>query len=87
MITFKRVEVKREIRAIKLTDFTWEYELDYVARYDGERLTGITKHEVKYFGGPAQISGGRYRNPILRDSNTWNKAKALIDGSIKWEKC
>ena len=47
MITFKRVKVKREERTLKHSNFTWEYKLDYVARYDGERLTGISKHETK----------------------------------------
>jgi len=79
MITFKKVEVKKEIRTINQTDFSWEYKLDYFDRYDGERLTGITKHETKYFGGPAQITGGKYMKAILRDSNIWNKAKSLIE--------
>tara|TARA_R110001606_G_scaffold337983_1_gene486056 strand:+ start:178 stop:429 length:252 start_codon:yes stop_codon:yes gene_type:complete len=79
MITFKRVEVKRETRTLKHTDFSWEYKLDYVARYDGDRLSSISKYETKFFGGPAQISGGEYRRPILWDSNIWKKAKSLIE--------
>tara|TARA_R110000772_G_scaffold228431_1_gene339110 strand:- start:2 stop:259 length:258 start_codon:yes stop_codon:yes gene_type:complete len=79
MITFKRVAVKRETRTLKYTDFSWEYKLDYVARYDGDRLSSISKYETKFFGGPAQISGGEYRRPILWDSNIWKKAKLLIE--------
>ena len=79
MITFKRVEVKRETRTLKYTDFSWEYKLDYVARYDGERLTGISKHEKKFFDSSNGMKGGNYMNPLLRDSNTWNKAKSLIE--------
>jgi hypothetical protein len=79
MITFKRVEVKRETRTLNHTDFSWTYKLDYVARYDGERLTGISKHETKYFDTSNGMSGGNYMNPLLRNSNTWNKAKSLIE--------
>ena len=49
MITFKTVQVKRENRTVKNTDFNYEYKLDYVARYDGEKLTSISKHETKFF--------------------------------------
>lgn len=79
MITFKRVEVKRETRTLKHTDFSWEYKLDYVARYDGERLTGISKHETKYFDTSNGMSGGNCMNPISKFSNTFAKAKTLIE--------
>lgn len=79
MITFKRVEVKRETRTLKHYGFSWEYKLDYVARYDGERLTGISKHETKYFDTSNGMSGGNYMNPISKFSNTFAKAKTLIE--------
>ena len=79
MITFKRVEVKRETRTLKHYDFSWTYKLDYVARYDGERLTGISKHETKYFDTSNGMSGGNYMNPIPKLSNNFQKAKTLIE--------
>ena len=79
MITFKRVEVKRETRTLKHYGFSWEYKLDYVARYDGERLTGISKHETKYFDTSNGMSGGDYMNPIPKLSNNFQKAKTLIE--------
>jgi len=79
MITFKRVKVKREVRTLKHTDFSWEYKLDYVARYDGEKLTGISKHEKKYFDTSNGVRGGNYMNPIPKLSNNFQKAKTLIE--------
>ena len=79
MITLKRVEVKRETRTLKHYGFSWEYKLDYVARYDGERLTGISKHETKYFDTSNGMSGGNYMNPIPKLSNNFQKAKTLIE--------
>jgi len=79
MITFKRVKVKREERTLKHSDFTWEYKLDYVARYDGERLTGISKHETKYFDTSNGMKGGNYMNPVAKFTNAFEKAKKLIE--------
>jgi len=79
MITFKRVEVKRETRTLKHTDFSWDYYLDYVGRYNGDKLIGISKHERKYFDTSNGIKGGLYMNNISRFSNTFAKAKLLIE--------
>ena len=66
MITFKRVEVKRETRTLKHYGFSWEYKLYYVARYDGERLTGISKHETKYFDTSNGMTGGNYMSTMIQ---------------------
>ena len=80
MITFKTVQVKRENRTVKNTDFNYEYKLDYVARYDGKRLTSISKHETKFFNTHKGITGGKYMNPIFKGDKEYDKARLKIGG-------
>ena len=82
MITFKRVEVKRETRTVKHTDFNYEYKLDYVGRYVDGILKSISKHETKFFDRGNGIKKGLYMNPIRKDTNLWIKASTLLTTTI-----
>lgn len=79
MINFKRVHVKKETRTLKHTDFSWDYYLDYVGRYNGDKLIGISKHERKYFDTSNGIKGGLYMNNINKFSNAYQKAKKILE--------
>ena len=79
MITFKRIEVKRENRTVKNTDFNYEYKLDYVARYDGEKLTSISKHETKFYNTSKGITGGNYINPIVKSGEEFDRARLKVE--------
>ena len=79
MITFKRVEFKKQTKTLKHSGYTYEYKSYYVARYDNGKLMGISTHEHKYFDTCNGISGGLYINRINPLSNTFAKAKSLIE--------
>jgi len=80
MTKFKRVPVKREIRTLKHSGYTYEYKLDYVAYYEDGEIHCISKHETKYFDTFNGVKGGFYMNPIPKFlKNAFAKAKSVIE--------
>ena len=79
MTKFKRVPVKREIRTLKHSGYTYEYKLDYVAYYEDGEIHCISKHETKYFDTFNGVKGGFYINRINPLSNAFAKAKSYIE--------
>ena len=85
MITFKRVEAKTETRTLKHTDYVWSYKLHYIARYQDNNLTSISKAERKFYNTSKGVKGGWYRKSIIKNSNVWIQAKILIETLGKLE--
>ena len=79
MLKFKRIRIKEEKRTLEHSDFSWDYYLDYVGRYNGDKLIGISKHERKYFDKGNGVKGGLYMNNINKFSNTFQKAKEILE--------
>lgn len=79
MIQFKRIRIKEEKRILKHSEFEWDYYLDYVGRYKDGTLIGISKQEKKYFESSNGMRGGLYINNINKFSNTFQKAKEILE--------
>ena len=83
MRTSKRITTKTETRITKHTQYEYEYKLSYVAHYENDTLTSISKHEYKFFDvsiqGGAELRGGWYMNPINKLSPTFQVVANLFN--------
>ena len=83
MIRFKRIRIKTEDRATKQLNHKYTYTLDYVGRYDNNKLTSISKHENKFIEtmvqGSLEIRKPISINRIQPNKPLFKKAEKILE--------